>query len=75
LNGVFHGIFSVESWTLSQSYYLGSINHNPSHRCEIIPGTPIDLLDALDETWIGRPASKEGTAEQQGKVRPTRSAN
>jgi hypothetical protein len=26
LNGLFSGIFSPESWTLSQSYYYGSVN-------------------------------------------------
>jgi hypothetical protein len=44
LSGLFRGIFSVESWTLSQSFYLGSVSNNPSHRAEIITGTPIDLL-------------------------------
>jgi len=31
LNGLFRGCFSGESWTLSQSYYFGSVNSNPSH--------------------------------------------
>jgi hypothetical protein len=70
LNGLFHGVFSVESWTLSQSFYLGSVNNNPSHRAEIIAGTPIDLLGALDETWIGRPGATTGTAGERGKARP-----
>ena len=34
LNGLFRGIFSGESWTLSQSYYFGSVNRNPSHRAQ-----------------------------------------
>jgi hypothetical protein len=55
LNGVFGGVFSNESWTLSQSYYFGSVNQNPSHRAEMIDGTPIDLLDALDAGAIGKP--------------------
>src|SRR5271168_2378279 len=32
LNGLFGGIFSPESWTLSQSYYYGSVAKNPSHQ-------------------------------------------
>jgi putative DNA primase/helicase len=74
LNGLFRGIFSVESWTLSQSFYLGSVNNNPSHRAEIINGTPIDLLTPLDETWIGRPGTTAGTDGQLGKARPVGSS-
>ena len=55
LNGVFGGIFSNESWTLSQSYYFGSVNRNPSHRAELIDGTPIDQLDHLDAGAIAKP--------------------
>ena len=55
LNGLFRGIFSGESYTLSQSYYFGSVNRNPSHRVELIEGLPIDLHDDLDECWVGRP--------------------
>jgi hypothetical protein len=29
LNGLFSGIFSNESWTLSQSYYYSSVNRSP----------------------------------------------
>jgi hypothetical protein len=56
LNGLFRGIFSTESWTLSQSYYYGSVNHSPSHRVELIEGTPIDLMHELDAGAIGKPA-------------------
>jgi len=75
LNGLFRGIFSAESWTLSQSFYLGSVNNNPSHRAEIINGTPIDLLPALDETWIGRRGATTGTDDEQGKARPIGSSS
>jgi P4 family phage/plasmid primase-like protien len=57
LNGLFGGIFARESWTLSQSYYFGCIDHNPDHRAETIEGTPIDLVDELDAGAIGRPAN------------------
>jgi hypothetical protein len=49
LNGLFGGIFSGESWTLSQSYYYGSVRKSPSHCVEVIEGTPIDLLHELDQ--------------------------
>ena len=49
LNGAIIEIFARESWTLSQSYYFGSVANNPSHRVEIIDGHTIDQLDDLDE--------------------------
>ncbi len=55
LNGLFDGIFSGESWTLSQAYYFGSVNHAPSHVVELIDGTPIDDHDELDAIWTGKP--------------------
>ncbi len=55
LNGLFRGVFSGESWTLSQSYYFGSVNRNPSHRVEVIEGQPIDQHDDLDLIWLGKP--------------------
>jgi putative DNA primase/helicase len=55
LNGLFEGAFSLESWTLSQSYYFGSINQNPSHEAVRIEGICIDRADWLDLTAIGRP--------------------
>jgi hypothetical protein len=59
LNGLFGGIFSAESWTLSQSYYYGSVNGNSDHRAEIIDGTQfIDQCDELDEIWLGKPDTK-----------------
>ncbi len=57
LNGLFGGIFADESWALSQAYYFGSINHSPDHRVEMIDGTPIDLLDELDEGWLSKSAA------------------
>jgi hypothetical protein len=63
LNGIFGGIFANESWTLSQAYYFGAVNGNPSHRVEVIAGTPIDLLPELDATAIDRP-TKANAAER-----------
>jgi len=55
LNGLYRGLFAGESWTLSQSYYFGCVDHNPAHRVELIDGTPIDLHDDLDRIAIGKP--------------------
>ncbi|HEY8613244.1 MAG TPA: hypothetical protein VIL69_18420 [Roseomonas sp.] len=72
LNGAFRGLFSIESWTLSQAYYFGSVGSNPDHRVELVDGTPIDLLDELDETWRGKPNTVSPGASdgksQQGPV-------
>ena len=62
LNGLFRGVFAVESWTLSQAFYFGSINSNPAHRVDVIEGNSIDTLDELDETWTGRPNTVPVTA-------------
>jgi hypothetical protein len=66
LNGLFGGVFSGESFTLSQSYYFGSVQNNPSHRVELTDGLPLDQHDDLDEIWIGRTAggSKEHASEE-----------
>ena len=61
LNGLYRGIFSGESWTLSQSYYYGSVASNPSHKVEVVDGTPIDLHDELDEIWQGKPNTSPAT--------------
>jgi hypothetical protein len=62
LNGAFRGVFSRESWTLSQSYYYGSVCANPSHRVEVFLGHTIDQLDELDEAWIGPPGHSGRTS-------------
>ena len=51
LNGLFRGIFSHKSWTLSQSYYFGSVKHDPAHCVKVIDGVPIDDHDDLDTIW------------------------
>ena len=70
LNGLFSGIFSPESWTLSQSYYYGSVNCSPS-QVELIDGTPIDLMHQLDAGAIAKPGTK---ASGNGAERPTSSS-
>jgi hypothetical protein len=64
LNGLFDGEFAPESWVLSQSYYYGAVNHNPSHRIEVIDGICIDQADYLDANAIGRPQKPTGTNGQ-----------
>ena len=57
LQGVFGGVFSEESFTLSQSYYFGYVGNGamPSqHQVELIDGEFIDLIDELDAGAIGR---------------------
>ncbi len=60
LNGAFGGVFSAESWTLSQSYYFGSVAANPAHQVMLIDGTPVDKLDELDKVWRGKPNTASG---------------
>ena len=67
LNGAYNGIFSRESWVLSQTYFFGSVAGNPSHRVEIVDGQPIDRLDELDEVWLGPPADPAGGSVEAGE--------
>lgn len=57
LNGVLGGGLSPESWTLSQSYYLGFVDGNENnHRVEFVDEYGfIDLEDDLDITAITKP--------------------
>jgi len=57
LNGLFRGELGPESFTLSQAYYYGSVDHNPDHRVVVVDGVPIDLLCDLDAIAIGKPAA------------------
>ena len=63
LNGLFGGIFARESFTLSQSFYFGSVARNPSHRAELIDGEAIDCRDDLDRVWIGPPGACSNPAD------------
>lgn len=69
LNGLLRGIIAPESWTLSQSYYYGSVNQNPSHRVEVIDGIAIDQHDDLDEIWLGKPGTSALAAQLDLHVR------
>lgn len=69
LNGLFRGIFTGESWTLSQAYYFGAVNGNPVHRVEVVEGMPLDLCHELDESWLGKPDTKRVNGGGNGHFR------
>jgi AAA domain len=58
LNGLFGGVFSRESWTLSQSYYYGRVA-NADHHATILRGEPLDLRDDLDANAIALPPERD----------------
>jgi len=72
LNGLLRGIFAGESWTLSQAYYYGSVNRNPSHRVEVIDGHAIDAHDDLDMIWLGESAGPAQAAANGNASQDTR---
>ena len=70
LNGVFHGSLSGESFTLSQSYYYGSVNSSPSHTAELVDGTFLDDRKDLDEDAIGKPKAEYPSAAETPVTSP-----
>lgn len=70
LNGVLRGAASSESWTLSQSYFFGRIGNNPAHDVRLVPGSPIDLLDELDQGWWGKAETKAGAGPRDTSMPP-----
>jgi hypothetical protein len=60
IHGLFGGIFSFETFTLSQSYYYGSVNRSPAHRAEYFDGGYVDLRDDLDAGAICLDKSGKG---------------
>src|SRR5450631_223091 len=61
VNGIFGGAISDESFVLSQSYYFGSVNHNPDHRVEVIDG---EFLDMCDHRFFAGRIFKDGGKEE-----------
>lgn len=59
VNGIFAGQLSGESFTLSQTFFFGSVNGNPNHQAVITDGDYIDLRTDLDAGAM----NKEGTAQ------------
>lgn len=67
LNGVLGGVLAPESWTLSQSYYYGSVDGNPAHRVIVVEGMQtLDRADELDEIAIGKPNGSGNHAAASG---------
>lgn len=62
INGLFVGALAGESFTLSQSYFFGSIADNPSHEVVVVEGKAIDIATELDASAIGKPAKPEPIA-------------
>ncbi|WP_202396918.1 VapE domain-containing protein [Teichococcus coralli] len=67
LNGLFRGILAPESWTLSQSYYYGSVRSNPSHVVALVDGQPIDEADELENIWTPKAQSEPNPAGSTGE--------
>lgn len=63
LNGLFGGVFSPESWTLSQAFYYGKAGDGYEHRVAEVYGTFIDSMDELDAGAIGKPIGQGKTAD------------
>jgi hypothetical protein len=55
INGVLGGIAAPESFTLSQSYYIGHLDNGAEHREAVIDGRYIDTCGDLDAGAIGKP--------------------
>lgn len=55
INGVLGGTLSVESFTLSQAYYYGSVGDNPAHDAWLVEGRFLDQATELES--VG-PAAK-----------------
>jgi hypothetical protein len=67
LNGLLGGILAAESFTLSQSYYFGSVAGNPEHRVVVVDGLQkLDQADELDPTAIGKPNGANGHTHMPG---------
>jgi AAA domain/Primase C terminal 2 (PriCT-2) len=78
VNGLFDGLLSPESFTLSQSYYFGSVNHNNDHRAVVVDGQFLDLrTDSLyrhsifkDGGRVGDNPSEHHSRKQRGNDGP-----
>jgi hypothetical protein len=55
VNGLFGGKLPSENFVLSQSFFYGCVNCNPTHRVEVVDGDFIDLRPDLDANAIGKP--------------------
>jgi AAA domain/Primase C terminal 2 (PriCT-2) len=68
VNGLFGGVMSPESFTLSQAYYYGRVANKPTPLAEIVEGDFIDDRADLDAGAIGkRSEPKAEKAEPKGE--------
>lgn len=72
LNGILGGVLAGESFTLSQSYYFGSVRQQPTCQVELIEGTPLDLVPP-DASLCG-PMGKDGKAYRPAGQQPATEA-
>jgi P4 family phage/plasmid primase-like protien len=73
LNGVLGGALARESFTLSQSFYYGSVRRNPAHVVLLVEGRPLDEaveLEAVQPAKVElpkiKPAAKPATPAPEG---------
>ena len=74
LNGVVGGMLApAESFTLSQSFYYGSVDNNPNHQVRVLDGDFIDLRPDLDAGAIfkGKTVEAPGSAAAAGEREPS----
>ena len=72
VNGVLGGIAAnQETFTLSHSFYFGSVAARPPVQIEITEGQPVDLLHHLDTGAIGKPAGRPAEKKRAARPEPT----
>lgn len=54
LNGALGGVLAGESFTLSQSFYIGCADHNPDHACVLVDGACLDAVPGLAPVYPAR---------------------
>jgi hypothetical protein len=70
VNGLFGGKLAPESFTRSQSYYFGSVAHNPDHQAVVVDGQFLDLkMDTLYRNSISKDGSRVGDNSPQQLAR------
>ena len=70
VNGVLGGVLASESFTLSQSYYFGSIEGKPPIEPTVIRGERIDLLSGLDAGAVYKNGSNQPDVRREPLAAP-----
>ncbi len=68
LNGVLSGVLASESFSLSQSFYVGSVAGNQLMQCYHVAGWPIDLMPDLPS--IGGEKAEISQRVNSGRLAP-----